>query len=234
MQQKIKNIEVSIKNKTIFQPEILDLLKVLFSVGFFDESQLIGSWVMPVYKEAFGIHYVLRTMDIDFAVKFALKDKEQKVDIEKIITELGYIPVVMHSGIRSFTRENFTLEFFIHRKGSSNDQIFLIKKWNITAIPLPFMDILLNFPFTADFGSFKIKVPLPEAFFVHKMISAQRRINENKKDKDLEQCAIIAPDLEHSRLHTVLSSLKFSKKTQKALKISCDEIKFPPQMLGLQ
>ncbi len=227
-------MEVSLKHKNIFPSEVQELLRVFFSVGFFDDSLLIGSWVMPLYQEAFGIPYVLRTMDIDFAVKFALVDRTKKVDIEKLITDLGYIPVVMQSGIRRFTRENFTVEFVAHRKGGRDDQVVAIRKWNITASPLPFVDLLLSSPFTADFGNFKVRAPLPEAFFIHKLITAQRRLVESKKDKDLEQCAAIARQLDPNRLGLFIRSLKLSKKTQKALRASCDVIDFPPQRLGLK
>ncbi|RJQ51487.1 MAG: hypothetical protein C4526_09785 [Nitrospiraceae bacterium] len=227
-------MEISLKNKNIFPPEVIELLQAFYSIGFFDESLLIGSWVMPLYQEAFGIHYVLRTMDIDFAVKFALSDRDRKIDLEKVITDIGYIPVVMQSGIRKFTRENFTVEFVAHRKGGRDDQIVSIRKWNITASPLPFVDLLLGFPFMADFGNFKVKAPLPEAFFVHKLITAQRRLGEGKKDKDLDQCSIIAKQIDPERLDTVVESLKLSKKTQKALKASCDAIDFPPQKLRIK
>jgi hypothetical protein len=99
---------------------------------------------------------------------------------------------------------------------------------------LPFVDLLLSFPFIADFGDFKIKAPLPEAFFVHKLITSQRRFSESKKDKDLEQCSVIAGHLDFDRLKTVIESVKFSKKTQKSLKASCEAIDFPPQKLGLK
>ncbi len=117
MRAKEDNMEISLKNKNIFPAEIQEILQSFFSVGFFDESLLIGSWAMPLYQEAFGISYVLRTMDIDFAVKFALSDRAKKVDLEKVITNLGYIPIIMQSGNRRFSRENFTIEFIAHRKG---------------------------------------------------------------------------------------------------------------------
>ena len=227
-------MEVSLKNENIFPLEVRELLQAFFSVGFFDESILIGSWVMPLYQEAFGISYVLRTMDIDFAVKIALSGAAEKVDLEKVITDLGYIPVVMRSGIRRFTRENFTVEFVAHRKGGRDDQVVSIRKWNITASPLPFIDLLLSFPFTADFGNFKVRLPLPEAFFIHKLITAQRRRGESKKDKDLEQCAAIARQLDPKRLDLVVRSLKLSRKTQNALRASCEIIDFPPQKCGLK
>lgn len=195
---------------------------------------LIGSWVMPLYQELFDIHYVLRTLDIDFAVKFAASDRDKKADLENIITDLGYIPVMMQSGIRKFTRENFTVEFVVHRKGGRDDEVVAIKKWNITAIPLPFVDILLDFPFIADFGDFRVRAPIPEAYFVQKLITAQRRPGESKRDKDLEQCSVIARRLDPERLTAVAGSLKFSAKSRKALLASCEAIDFPPRIMGLQ
>jgi len=227
-------MQITVKNKDIYPDEVGELLQALYSVGFFEESMLIGSWVMPLYQEAFKISYALRTQDIDFAVKFVLADRGEKVDIEKIITDLGYIPVPMQSGIRKFTRENLTIEFVAHRKGGRDNKVVTIRKWNITASPLPFVDILMNCPFTADFGDFKVRLPLPEAFFVHKLITSRRRIGDSKKDKDLEQCSVIATQLDFDRLKAVTESLKLSKKSQKALKESCEEISFPPQKLGLQ
>ena len=168
-------MRITVKNKDIFPSEVRELLRALDSAGFFEESMLIGSWVMPLYREVFGINYTLRTLDIDFAVKFIHPDRDKKVNIEKLITDLGYLPVVMQSGIRRFTRENFTIEFVIHRKGGRDEEIVSVRQWNITASPLPFVDLLLSFPLIADFGDFEVRAPIPEAYFVHKMITSHRR-----------------------------------------------------------
>jgi hypothetical protein len=228
-----EDMNITIKNKNIFPLEIQELLQALDSVGFFDESMLIGSWVMPLYQEVFGINYSLRTLDIDFAVKFIHPDSDRQADLEKLITNLGYIPIIMRSGIRRFTHENFTIEFVIHRKGGRDDDVVLVRRWNITALPLPFIDLLFSFPFIADFGDFKIRAPIPEAYFVHKLITSQRRRGESKKDKDLEQCSIITRQIDPDRLKAVVETLKISKKTQKVILASCEAIDFPPQNLGL-
>jgi len=102
-------VRTTIKNKDIFPSEVRELLKALYSVGFFEDSILIGSWVMPLYREVFGINYTLRTLDIDFAVKFVQPDRERKVDLEKLITDLGYLPVIMQSGILGEVGEMMTL-----------------------------------------------------------------------------------------------------------------------------
>lgn len=233
MPVKVECVRIIVKNKDTFPSEVRQLLKALHSVGFFADSMLIGSWVMPLYREAFGINYALRTMDIDFAVKFVHPGRAGQIDLEKVITDLGYLPVIMHSGIRRFTRENFTIEFVIHRKGGRDDEIVSVKQWNITASPLPFVDLLLSFPLIADFGDFEVRAPIPEAYFVHKMIASQRRRGEGKKDKDLDQCSVIAARIDPDRLKAVVETLKISRKTQKVIRASCEAIGFPPQELGL-
>jgi hypothetical protein len=139
----------SIRNNNIFPAEVLALFRALHLAGFFEESMLIGSWVMPLYQEVFDIHYVLRTLDVAFAVKFASPGRDKGADIENLIT-------------------------------------------------------------------------------------GQRRSGESKKDKDLEQCAIIARHIDHDRFKAVAGSLKLSKKTRAAMLISCEVIGFPPQALGLR
>ena len=119
-------------------------------------------------------------------------------------------------------------------KAGETNEIVSVKKWNITASPLPFVDLLLSFPLIADFEDFELRAPIPEAYFVHKMITSQRRRGESKKDKDLDQCAIIAPQIDPDRLKAVVESLKLSKNTQKVIRASCEAIGFPPQNLGLQ
>jgi hypothetical protein len=80
---KAEYMHITAKNKDIFPSEVQELLRALHSVGFFEDSMLIGSWVMPLYREVFGINYILRTLDIDFAVKFVHPDKDRRVDLEK-------------------------------------------------------------------------------------------------------------------------------------------------------
>ncbi len=80
----MKSMLLSISNRNIFPSQVLKLFQALDAAAFFEQSMLIGSWVMPLYQEAFGIPYALRTLDIDFAVKFAATDKVRGADLEKI------------------------------------------------------------------------------------------------------------------------------------------------------
>jgi len=65
--------------RTINLPnEITTLLRSLSNVGFFERSALIGSWVMPIYQELYQARYILKTLDIDFAVYAAHPVKSPK------------------------------------------------------------------------------------------------------------------------------------------------------------
>src|SRR5512143_3508242 len=52
-------------NESLFPPEIMTLLRTLSEAGFFERSLLVGSWVMPIYRELYGVSYTLRTLDVD-------------------------------------------------------------------------------------------------------------------------------------------------------------------------
>ena len=103
-------LTITLQNKIMFPSEVRELFRALHDAGFFEESMLIGSWVMPIYQDAFGMPYLLRTLDIDFAVRLAASTSDRKVDLEAIFTGLGYVPVTMQSGIRKFTRQNLAIE----------------------------------------------------------------------------------------------------------------------------
>jgi hypothetical protein len=43
-------VEIKKTDRALLPQPVSDLLQALSNVGFFDESMLIGSWVMPLYK----------------------------------------------------------------------------------------------------------------------------------------------------------------------------------------
>lgn len=227
-------MEVKKTDDQLFPPPVSDLLTALSATGFFEESLLIGSWVMPLYGEFFDISYVLRTMDIDFAVQLLQRAKTQTSDLQDIIVSQGFTPFITQSGIQKFSREGFTIEFIIHRRGGRDEDPVLVHRWNITAIPLPFVNILVDFSFVVQCPGYKVRAPIPEAFFLQKLITASRRAGETKRLKDLEQCAVIGPKLDQSRLDNVCSSIKLGSSTWKAVKSSCEAIDFPLQKLGIR
>jgi hypothetical protein len=214
-----------------FPSPIRDLLRSLSEVGFFDRSLLIGSWVMLLYQELYGATYTLRTLDIDFAVRLAHPNKQMRADLEQLITDLGFVDYIAAEGVQKFTAAGYEVEFIAQRPGGRETGALAIREWNINALPLPFISILTDFSETAVQGTFNIRFPIPEAFFIHKLIIAPRRRTEAKREKDLEQCAVLAPVLDDECLRRVMESRRFGKETMRHLAQSCEAIGFPLQKL---
>jgi hypothetical protein len=76
-----------------------------------------------------------------------------------------------------------------------------------------------------------VRLPSPEALFLHKLIIAQRRKKESKKEKDLEQCATLAPHLDAGRLAEIVQGYRRSKDTVRNIQKSCVAIDYPADFL---
>jgi len=216
-----------------FPLEIRALLKTLCDVGFFERSLLIGSWVMPIYKELYGVAYTLRTLDVDFAVHVAHPRMRLRADLEQLITGIGFSSFLDAEGIQKFSAGGYEVEFIVHRRGGRAGGVRSLEEWKLNALPLPFIGILLDFAETAVLEGSQIRFPIPEAFFVHKLIVAARRLVAAKRLKDLEQCAALVPVLADGKLQEVMDSQRLGKATRKSIVVSCRTINFPLPRLGL-
>jgi hypothetical protein len=217
----------------LFPPPISGLLRTLSGAGFFERSLLIGSWVMPLYQELYEARYVLRTGDIDFAVHLVHPKKKMRTDLERVLTDLGFTDFFDAEGVQKFTAAGYEVEFIAHRSGGKNVGSLPVREWNISALPLPFINVLFSCSETAVLGDFIIRFPVPEAYFVHKLIVASKRNSAAKHGKDLEQCRVLIKVLKEERLTEVMRSQRFSKKTKRDIAQSCGAIDFPLQMLEL-
>lgn len=213
--------------------KIAVLLKALSSVGFFDRSVLVGSWVMPIYHDLYQVQYVLKTMDVDLAVYIPHQQKAQRSNLEQIITDMGCISFLSTGGVQKFSTGGYTVEFITHRVGGRDADAKLVKEWNIIAQPLPYISILIDFTDEASLGDCPIRFPVPEAFFIHKLIIAPRRRGIAKRMKDLEQCSILMESVKDDVLLNIMQSIRLSKETKRFIRNSCYEIGFPLQRLGL-
>jgi len=213
--------------------EIMVLLRALSSAGFFKQSSLIGSWVMPIYKELYHVQYVLKTMDIDLAVHAAHGRKDLQTNLEQLIMSIGYISYVSTGGVQKFSSSGYEVEFIVHRKGGLDTDAMPVRQWNVIAQPLPFINLLLDFSEQARLHDFIIRFPVPEAFFVHKLIVAQRRRGEAKRFKDLDQCSVLMNILNDNRLQDIIQSIRISKDTGRLIRSSCESIGFPLHRVAL-
>jgi hypothetical protein len=214
-----------------FPPQIGGLLHTLSEVGFFERSLLIGSWVMPLYEELYGVRYMLRTLDVDFAVHLAHREKQRRADLEQLITNLGFVGFITAGGLQKFTAAGYEVEFIVHRSGGREIDSVAVPQWNINAVPLPFISVLTDFSELLEIEDFTIRTPIPESYFIHKLIVAHRRRIVEKREKDLNQCAVLVPILSDERLLQVMQAQRIADATRRRIELSCKAIDFPLQRL---
>jgi hypothetical protein len=224
---------VKILRHARFPPPVDGLLRVLSEVGFFERSSLIGSWVMLPYQELYGVRYPLRTLDVDFAIHLAHPQKEMRADLEQLIIALGFVSFMAAEGVQKYSAKGYEVEFIAHRPGGKGIGALTVREWNINALPLPFVSILTGFTQRVQVQGFTICIPVPEAFFIHKLIVAPRRMTLEKREKDLEQCAALISVLDDKRLRELMQAQRLGKATKRSLAQSCHTIGFPLQRIFL-
>ncbi|MDW7646454.1 MAG: GSU2403 family nucleotidyltransferase fold protein [Desulfuromonadales bacterium] len=205
---------------------ILDLFQVLQRADFFMDGLLIGSWAILFYEEVLGIKYVLRTGDIDLALGPGIPKETKFFDLDAEFRALGMESVVdRETGLQKFLTDFYEVEFLIHRTGG-RDEVKLVRKYNVNAQAMPFIDTLFIDPIEIEFAGGLIRIPQPEALFFQKLIVAQRRPQKWKKEKDLEQCGVLAGRLDLGVLKKISAGYRMSGKTLAMIRESCSAIGF--------
>jgi hypothetical protein len=214
--------------KSPFLHPVTDLLREMEKIGFFSHGLLIGSWPMLVYSEYFTLSYGLATNDIDFAVDNVVKVPATGDEtIPQMLQRLGYSSVMDYTGIETFLQGTFEVEFITHRRGGSAPPAVVIPPWKVSAQPLPFIDLLFIRPATVSIEDFTLRIPSPEALMLHKLIIAQRRTGRDKKlkkEKDLQQCSVLAEVVRAEELMQLAREYRLSKDARKSLAASCAAI----------
>lgn len=125
------------------------------------------------------------------------------------------------------------MEFIGQRSVGRCQGALSIPEWNVNAIPLPFVGIMTDFSDIVELSGFIIRFPIPEAFFIHKLIIAQRRLSDAKRDKDLEQCSVIIPIINDERIKIIIQKQRFSRDTKHRIFASCKAIGLPLHRIEL-
>jgi hypothetical protein len=188
---------------------------------------------MLIYQELHDTLYVLRTLDVDFAVHIAHTKSKLRADLRQIITNLGFADYLTAEGLQKFTGGGYEVEFIGQRSGGRDKGFLSVPEWNVTAMPLPFINILTDFSDVAKLSGFTIRFPIPEAFFLHKLIIAQKRLSDTKRDKDLEQCAVIMSVINDEQMRQIVQRQRFSREIRSRVASSCAIIGFPLHRIGL-
>jgi len=168
------------------------ILKVFSDNRLWDEGiELIGSWCFMLYQKHCGIRsFPFKTLDIDFLIPIPYKSKH-KVDLAGLLEPLGFRASFNADGSIFLWSPELRIDFLIPEKGSGTAHPKEIKNLGIKATSLRFLDILLKDPIEVEERGLKIKIPDPMAFAMHKILIAERRKDQTKKNKDIEQALYV-------------------------------------------
>lgn len=178
----------------------VEVLRRFNKAGLLTDFILIGSWAMVFYKEQFKDwprlnKFILKTRDMDFLIDSVRKIK-QKVSIPELLDDLGF-RVTFHGddGYMKLIQPDLIVEFLTPERGRGTDAPVDLPTLGVNATALRFLSFLSESTIKVNVDDFKITLPHPARFALHKLIVAQRRRNKDKARKDNMMALEILNDL---------------------------------------
>lgn len=188
----LDNINVIVK-AVDSQGATVDEILRLFSINGVSAT-LIGSYCLPVYRNQWKMSLpTMRTQDVDFLIQVPYKGKA--VDVESLIGGLGFSIGFNPDGSTYFTNGVFKVEFLTPEKGKGTDRAIYIKELGIGAVPLRYLQMLLEQQVELKLEDYSLSVPKPWVFAFHKILITKSRKDKGKKEKDLLQAVSILREI---------------------------------------
>ena len=187
---------------------LADMLRVFHKHNLFQEGvELIGSWCFKFYQKYMGVkEYPLRTIDIDFLIPIPYRGTKH-TNFVKDLEEVGFRCNFNTDGSMYFWNSELKIEFIVPEKGRGAAGIVNIKELGLKAIPLRFVNLLLDNPIFVKEDNLEILLPNPVNFCMHKLLIASRRKSLDKNLKDLEQALYTSTIVSDNVLSMLYDSL---------------------------
>jgi hypothetical protein len=187
---------------------VRQILQVFERHGLWEAGvELVGSWCFYLYQQHLDVKsYPLKTQDIDFLIPDPYRGKKH-VDLVQEFERLGFQKDHRYDGAVYLWNAELRIEFLVPEKGRGTNKAKLIKSLGIRAIPLRFVNMLLEHPITLREGRINVTVPNPAAFCLHKLLIGNRRGAAEKRLKDFEQALAVIPAVKLSQLRTLYREL---------------------------
>lgn len=163
-----------------------NFIKLLHDNDLLEYIIVIGSWAEYLYAQAGilpGFSANLRTLDIDFLIK-NMRQPVKPVNIAVLAKEAGYTldHDVLTATTKIYTPDLMEIEFIIEQKGSGEDPV-LKTNLGVNAQALRHLSILKTNSIDINIFGFRVTVPIPEAYVIHKIIINRERGHKAEKDK---------------------------------------------------
>ncbi|HJG36688.1 GSU2403 family nucleotidyltransferase fold protein [Enorma phocaeensis] len=191
---------------------ILDLIE---DAGCMPYVVLVGSWAEFVYQHS-GIlprhDPNIRTMDVDFLVR-NLRRPVPAANLAAYARNRGFLVEsdVLNGTTKFFDVSGLEVEFLIGKVGAGVEPA-LKTNVGVTAQALRHMGILSRHVLEASCFGHIVRVPIPEAYAVHKMVINSQR--GRKSEKDARAILEILPHLDKAQMGLVVSELTRKEKSR--------------------
>lgn len=193
----LKNTKVIAKAINTQRATVDEILRTLAQNDI--KAVLIGSYCMPVFKEALGMRLpTIKTQDVDLLLANPYRGK--KVDLERLLADLGFFIGFNPDGSNFFTDGIFKIEFLTPEKGKQSDSAIAIKELGIKAIPLRYVQMLLDHRISFKKEGLVYPVPNPWVFAFHKILVSKARKKDRIREKDLLQAISILREIRKKAL----------------------------------
>lgn len=188
----LDNIDVIVKAVDVQRVTVEEILRLFSTHGV--SATLIGSYCLPVYRDQWKMNLpTMRTQDVDFLIQAPYKGKS--VDIESLIGDLGFSIGFNPDGSTYFTNGIFKVEFLTPEKGKGSDKAIFIKELGIGAVPLRYLQMLIEQRVSLKLEDYSLSIPKPWVFAFHKILITKSRKDKSKKEKDLLQAVSILREI---------------------------------------
>ena len=167
---------------------IAGILNVFAKNGLFEEGvELVGSWSFLIYQKYLGARSLpFVTHDVDFLIPNPFRGREHPELVQQLEL-LGFRHDFRSDGSVFLWKADFAIEFLTPEKGRGSEEPIDFKKLGLNAVPLRYMDLLLEDSMIVAVEGVKVRVPNPANFLFHKLVLSAKRKNRAKAGKDLEQ-----------------------------------------------
>lgn len=183
----LENLTIITKAIDIQRVTVDEIMKVFSQKGI--KAVLIGSYCLPFLKEDMGFNLpTIKTQDIDFLINVPYKGG--KIDIELLLSPLGFSIGFNPDGSNYFTNGIFKIEFLVPKRGRGSDKAVYVRPLKINATPLRYLQMLFDQQIKIEKEGYTCHVPAPWAFAYHKILISKRRA-KSKKEKDILQAIAI-------------------------------------------
>lgn len=215
-----------------FEEEFYSILTGFNKSNALKHLVLIGSWVLPVYRENYDIgSFQFTTSDIDFSVSRPHDpSKVSNPSIHQTLTELGYMPhfsaidrAEKYIPALESVGKRLSIEFLCD-PGRHAKEPYRVQGLGVVTMPITYQRVLLQNTETLSYKGIPVTVPGPGYWAIHKIAISQLRKGENSKlkmMKDLGGARVIVNFIGESQILATSRQFKgkFLKLFQKGWEI---------------